>query len=317
MTNQNPLPHSPSRVITAILLVWAATASGSANAQVVSLEQELLAERIEDLAADAREKGDAMHGAFLFHSYALGCAKCHDDSQTPNLGPDLSNWQKTVDDRHLVESVLRPSTKIDDRYRSVVIVTFGGKSLSGIEQRRDDKTITLQTGIAKTEILTVAMEDVEFEKRSDISIMPQGQVNALRRRQEFLDLIAYLIAIRDGGREAVEQLRPSEESLRLKIPSYESNVDHRGIIEDWNKDSLSRGQAIYEGLCVNCHGTIKKPGSLPTSLRFAEGKFKFGNDPHSIYQTLTHGGGLMMPLNLDGAATEIRRRSLSTRTFLA
>ena len=76
---------------------------------------------------------------------------------------------------------------------------------------------------------------------------------------------------------------------------YESTIDHRGMIADWNKGSLQRGKAIYQGLCVNCHGTIEKAGSLPTSLRFASGKFKFGNDPHSMYQTLTHGGGLMVP----------------------
>ena len=38
-----------------------------------------------------------------------------------------------------------------------------------------------------------------------------------------------------------------------------------------------------------------KPGSLPTSLRFASGQFKNGNDPYSLYQTLTHGFGQMPP----------------------
>ena len=34
---------------------------------------------------------------------------------------------------------------------------------------------------------------------------------------------------------------------------------------------------------------------MPTSLRFAEGKFKRGSDPWSLYQTLTHGYGMMNP----------------------
>ena len=84
-------------------------------------------------------------------------------------------------------------------------------------------------------------------------------------------------------------LQPSDEDLKINIPEYESEIDHQGIISDWNNDSLKRGRAIYQGLCVNCHGTIEKPGSLPTSLRFASGQFKFGNDPYSMYQTLTHG----------------------------
>ena len=48
-------------------------------------------------------------------------------------------------------------------------------------------------------------------------------------------------------------------------------------------------------MCANCHGTQDKLGSLPTSLRFAEGKFKNGSDPLSIYRTLTYGFGLMAP----------------------
>mgnify|MGYP003338117553 CR=1 FL=1 len=36
-------------------------------------------------------------------------------------------------------------------------------------------------------------------------------------------------------------------------------------------------------------------GSLPTSLRFAEGKFKNGSDPFSLYGTLTRGYGQMAP----------------------
>lgn len=34
---------------------------------------------------------------------------------------------------------------------------------------------------------------------------------------------------------------------------------------------------------------------MPTSLRFATGKFKNGNDPHQMYTTLTHGYGMMNP----------------------
>ena len=34
---------------------------------------------------------------------------------------------------------------------------------------------------------------------------------------------------------------------------------------------------------------------MPTSLRFVEGAFKNGADPYRMYQTLTHGYGLMNP----------------------
>ncbi len=282
--------------IACLTLVMLIAFHGNAFAQSISLEQRLLAEPVKDLAADAREKGDATRGALLFHSPGLGCAKCHDQRQTPaGLGPDLAKWQQSVDDGHLVESVLQPSRKIEPAYRSLLIVTGDGQTLTGIPQQRDGQTLRLRTGPGDADIISIALDDIEGEKAADVSVMPSGQVNALRRRQEFLDLIAYLIALRDGGAEAAARLRPSEESLRLKIPEYEASIDHHGMIAEWNSESFERGKAIYEGLCVNCHGTVEKPGSLPTSLRFAEGKFKFGNDPYSIYQTLTHGGGLMAP----------------------
>ena len=62
-----------------------------------------------------------------------------------------------------------------------------------------------------------------------------------------------------------------------------------------DRESYTRGEAIYDRLCVNCHGTQDEPGSLPTSLRFASDTFRNGSDPHSMYKTLTHGFGLMVP----------------------
>ncbi|MDB4572959.1 c-type cytochrome [Akkermansiaceae bacterium] len=72
--------------------------------------------------------------------------------------------------------------------------------------------------------------------------------------------------------------------------------DHREIVEAWNKDSLKRGQEIYNQLCITCHGTEKQEGSIPIALKFHEGKFKNGNDPYRMYQTLTKGYGMMMPM---------------------
>ena len=70
--------------------------------------------------------------------------------------------------------------------------------------------------------------------------------------------------------------------------------DHAEIVGNWNEATLAEGGKIYETLCVVCHGTKEAPGSLPTALRFAEGPFKNGADPYSMYLTLTHGFGQMV-----------------------
>jgi glucose/arabinose dehydrogenase len=83
--------------------------------------------------------------------------------------------------------------------------------------------------------------------------------------------------------------------LGMAAESFEP--DHQGIIEEWSEESVQRGQKIYQSLCVICHGTDKVEGSLPTALKFHNGQFKNGSDPHSMYKTLTKGFGMMLPQN--------------------
>ena len=71
--------------------------------------------------------------------------------------------------------------------------------------------------------------------------------------------------------------------------------DHAEIVSAWSDKTLKEGEGIYKSLCIVCHGTKEQPGSLPTALRFAEGQFKNGSDPYSMFTTLTKGFGQMVP----------------------
>ncbi|MBR9758679.1 hypothetical protein GYB43_00055 [bacterium] len=72
--------------------------------------------------------------------------------------------------------------------------------------------------------------------------------------------------------------------------------DHQAIISVWDDNSFKRGQKIYQQLCVTCHGTVEKEGSIPIALKFHEGKFKNGKDPYRMWQTINKGYGMMMPM---------------------
>jgi hypothetical protein len=124
--------------------------------------------------------------------------------------------------------------------------------------------------------------------------MPKGQVNQMTSRQQFLDLVRYLIEVRDGGPLKAKELEPAPQLYQIRIPEYEKTIDHAGMIASLDQGAFKRGEAIYNRLCINCHGTHDQPGSLPTSPRFASGKFRNGSDPFTMYQTLTRGFGMMV-----------------------
>jgi len=72
-------------------------------------------------------------------------------------------------------------------------------------------------------------------------------------------------------------------------------VDHAGILQSLDEESFTNGEKIYQSLCTNCHGAdgIKPP--LPAARAFGKGELKFGEDPYSMFQTLTKGNGIMAP----------------------
>ena len=282
------------RGCAALLLAIVAPVS-AATAQTLNDQLQRMPAR--ELAAQARLNGDAARGAVLFFQQYMACSKCHAVGKPVlnSLGPDLAALGKEASDESLVESVLLPSKIIRKGYESATVVTVDGKSLSGLLVDRSNDRVVVRDISRGGEPTTIAANDIEEVKLNATSIMPAGQINQLNSRQQFLDLIRYLIEIRDGGAVKAMQLQPPASLLTFTLPAYEQHLNHAALIADWNADSLQRGASIYQRVCANCHGTKDTPGSLPTSLRFAEGKFKNGSDPLSMYRTLTHGFGLMAP----------------------
>jgi len=260
-----------------------------------SLEERLLQEPAAALASEAQERGDATRGAVVFHQQSLQCAVCHAAGQSlrPQLGPDLTQLPADVTPEQLVNSILRPSASIRKGYEAVTVVLQDGKVLNGLITSRTPTELLLRDAARPGETRTVAMIDVEEIGELKTSLMPAGQVNQLASRQQFLDLVRYLLELQSGGIDRARQLLPPAELLTVQIPEYESHIDHGGFIRGLDDAAFERGAAIYQRVCRNCHGTHDQPGSLPTSLRFAEGRFRSGSDPWTMYQTLTRGFGLM------------------------
>ncbi|MBT4866785.1 MAG: heme-binding protein [Planctomycetaceae bacterium] len=265
--------------------------------QAQSLEQRLTAEDPAGLAQTARQFGDARRGAIIFYQPYLACRKCHLGGKMVNpLGPDLAKPTEKTTDAHIVESVLNPSKIIKKGFEPVTVVTTAGKTIVGLLVKDGKNELTLRDPARNGLLVKIPKNKIEEQLPGRLSIMPAGQVNLLASRQQFLDLIRYLIEIRDGGAARVRELEPPPALFAARpLPEYEKHIDHAGMLSSLDQDSFKRGEAIYNRLCINCHGTHDRPGSLPTSLRFASGKFKNGSDPHTMYQTLTRGFGMMAP----------------------
>jgi putative heme-binding domain-containing protein len=272
----------------------------------LGLAETLAAEDAAALAAAVVREGDPARGANLFHARQLACTQCHlvGEGRSP-LGPNLAAMPEGVSREqlvaHLVASVLDPSAVVRPAYRGMTILTDEGKSVTGLLARETAEEIVLLDAAAGGREIVIPAAAIEERVPTSVSLMPAGLANLLADRQQFLDLMAFLAAVAEGGPARAAELAPDPLLLAAQSPAaYETEIDHAAFIADWSdpaksEAALERGEAIFSRVCANCHGTLDAPGSLPTAPRFAEGVFKAGSDPYAIYRTLTHGNGMMVP----------------------
>jgi putative heme-binding domain-containing protein len=295
-------PRSGSSLIAIAFLLAAVTASsGDEPTPSGALERTLLAEGPDALLRDALTQGDAQNGALLFHRAALMCTKCHTVGERDGgtLGPDLASWKQPPTAEHLVDAVLRPSKAIREGFVPVTVATKDGKVVTGLVVEDPGGEVSLRTSDPLAPPVKIPADQIEDRALASTSIMPAGLVNALATRREFLDLLRYLSEVSEGGPARARELAPPAWALAPRaLPAYESDLDHAGLIRGSEDEGLARGRTIYERMCINCHGTTERPGSIPSARRFASEPLKNGADPLSLYRTLTHGFGLMEPQGL-------------------
>ena len=160
----------------------------------------------QQLATEARSKGIVSSGAKLFFSQSLSCAKCHDPLSGDRLGPDLASKRDGVTDRFLVQAVLNPSINIRHEYAQVMVLTIDGLTVTGFKHSEDDMTLVLRDP-ASGNLIKINQDDIEFMKESQVSAMPAGLVNPLTGKQQFLDLVHFLIVTNEGGPRTWKKLK--------------------------------------------------------------------------------------------------------------
>ena len=172
-----------------------------------ALQAELEAEPLEQLVADAAARGDAVRGASLFFNEKVACATCHAVPYGYQLGPHLTDARDDATPAHLVESMLKPSAKIRDGYRSVTAITADGEILSGFLVSQTDDEVVLSLPTDKGAKRTLATDDIDELIPQEQSTMPSGLIGQLKDRQAFLDLAKFVFTINKGGRNELRRLK--------------------------------------------------------------------------------------------------------------
>jgi len=161
----------------------------------------------DDLATDLPQ---VMHG----RSFEVGkelfkvasCTGCHKLGGEGNVfGPDLA----TLDDKkHTLEAILQaivdPSRDIEEKFQSRILVLDDGRTVTGMVTEETDEQIKLVVNpLAKDEATVIDTAAIEAEKKSEVSLMPNGLLDKLSREEVF-DLIGYVYAKGDNGHEIYE-----------------------------------------------------------------------------------------------------------------
>jgi len=181
--------------------------SAYAARQMFALGDRRVADRLKDVWGDIRDTApqkreqlarykrmltpaylkvaDLGNGRLVFNKTCQNCHKLFGEGGT--IGPDLTGSNR-ADLDYLLSNVIDPSAEVGRDYKMSIVTLKNERVITGIIVERSRARIVVQTA---TERVTLASEDVDAIKESALSIMPDGQLDALSR-EEVRDLIAYV-----------------------------------------------------------------------------------------------------------------------------
>ncbi|MEE2639694.1 MAG: DUF6797 domain-containing protein [Planctomycetota bacterium] len=256
-----------------------------------TLQQQLFTEGTDALAQAARDQGDPHRGAVVFFRRRSNCTQCHAPEGDPSrLGPALASGERKNAYHHVVDSILQPSKVVAPEYRTTQVLTEDGVLHLGRVTRETGEALFLCHPSRPGKIIEIAKKKVEHRATSKISLMPTGLANQLQDRQQFLDLVAYCSEIAEQGpSRAKELLPPLAERRELALDP----IDHVATIRSLKEGDRKAGRQLFVTHCASCHGIRGELAINPLARIFTRDEFKFGNDPYSLWKTISYGNGLM------------------------
>ena len=146
---------------------------------------ELIAKQKTVLTTARLKTADLSNGRRL---YTKTCAACHIlFGEGGKIGPDITGSNRANLD-YILENVLDPSAIVGKDYRMTILALNDGRVAQGLIQKETDSAVTLRT---INDTVVIAKSDIDERKLSELSLMPEGQLNQLTPDEQ-RDLIAYL-----------------------------------------------------------------------------------------------------------------------------
>ncbi|TWU24141.1 Cytochrome c [Novipirellula galeiformis] len=138
-----------------------------------------------ELTADVLAKANRSQGRALFQQHCQNCHRLYGEGG--EVGPDLSGSNRSNMD-YLLSNIIDPSSVVDKSYRMTILALDDGRVIHGVVTDSGTQTITIHTA---TESMTIPQRDVELQKMTEKSPMPEGLLAPLSDAG-IQDLIAYL-----------------------------------------------------------------------------------------------------------------------------
>lgn len=171
-------------------------------------------------------EGDVARGRELFNDpQRAACVKCHSvDGSSSKAGPDLFAVGDKFPRGELIRAVLEPSAEIAVGYATTVVETKSGDEFQGILKDSTPEFLDLMGGDGLH--VRIAQRDIQSQRGSNVSLMPEG-LQAAMSRQEFTDLIEYLVTLRQPASALT-----SNRGMPAEIPELASPVTLRPVLPE-------------------------------------------------------------------------------------
>lgn len=159
--------------------------------------------KLNELAADVEtlSKRNYASGKQLFTVAA--CVSCHKfGGEGMEFGPDLTKFDKKWGPKDVLEHILEPSLKIDDKYKVYRFETKAGKVLTGMIVKEGGGVVeVIENPLSAAKPIQLKTAAIVSREASKVSLMPKGLLDKLTK-EEILDLMAYVLSGADPKHKA-------------------------------------------------------------------------------------------------------------------